>query len=319
MKKSIIIWCHILFWLILFFSSLFNVMMYDYEHLDAFRHLHFADPVFFYIGYFCTMKLLKFKKIFLYVIIFIFLSYMTIFFISLNYFAYAIMPFYSFFTWFSFGVVFRFFVDWFQKRNGILSLEKENAESKLALLRTQINPHFLFNTLNNIDSLIKDNPENASQSLSKLSDIMRYMLKDEKIEKVLLSDEIEFIKKYVSLEQLRLKNDNFFKMNIVDDCNNKKIAPMMLIPFVENAFKHSVDSDIENGIMIDIVVAENKLTFICENKFYEKETEKDMTHGIGLDTVRKRLNMIYPNKHNLKIITENSLFNVKLEIYFDEN
>jgi len=114
-------------------------------------------------------------------------------------------------------------------------------KSNMALLRSQINPYFLFKTLHNIDTLMHDNQELAPKSLIKLSDIMRYMLTDSKSKLVDLQKEIGLIDNYLSLEKLRLKNEKYIDFNLSGDSMDKKIAPMIMIPFVENAFKHTVD------------------------------------------------------------------------------
>lgn len=213
------------------------------------------------------------------------------------------------------GGLFQFFTDWFKKNKLKVELERKNYESNFALLRSQINPHFLFNTLHNIDTLIHDNQEKASKSLVKLSDIMRYMLKDANLDLVELNKEIEHLESYLSLEKLRLKNEGFLNYKIAGDYKNIKIAPMIMIPFVENAFKHSVDSSIENGMKIENGI----LNFSCKNQFDASEVDKDKVHGIGLKTVKKRLDLIYPNKHKLTIDSGNSIFKVNLEIELNEN
>jgi LytS/YehU family sensor histidine kinase len=198
-------------------------------------------------------------------------------------------------------------------------LVEQNLRSELALLRTQLNPHFLFNTLHNIDTLIFENQKAASKSLVKLSDIMRYMLKDAKEDLVDLNKEINNLKYYIELEKLRLKNKKFLEFNVTGDFNELKIAPMILLPFVENAFKHSIDSDIENGITIDLKISNRTINFICENKYDNLNSEKDKEHGIGLEIIKKRLELIYPGKHRLKVVPDDSTFKVNLEIQLNEN
>jgi LytS/YehU family sensor histidine kinase len=145
------------------------------------------------------------------------------------------------------------------------------------------------------------------------------MLKDTKTDFVELPNEIVYLENYLSLEGLRLKNENFFNYTISGSCNGYKIAPMILIPFVENAFKHSVDSSIENGIIVKIAIENNKLIFNCENQYDQSETDKDKTHGIGLETVKRRLDLIYKNKYKLIINSDNSVYKVKLELELNEN
>ena len=217
------------------------------------------------------------------------------------------------------GGLFQFYTDWFKKNQLKVELERKNYESNFALLRSQINPHFLFNTLHNIDTLIYDNKEAASKSIEKLSDIMRYMLNEAKTDFVDLQKEMDHLENYLSLEKLRLKNERFLNYTKSGNFQGIKVAPMIMIPFVENAFKHSVDSAIENGIILKIVIDNGFLNFYCENHFDKSETDKDKGHGIGLETVKKRLDLIYKNNYNLSINTDNSVFKVNLEINLNED
>lgn len=217
------------------------------------------------------------------------------------------------------GSLTQFFFAWYKNNQLRIELESQNKESKIALLRSQINPHFLFNTLHNIDTLIKDDPKKASVSLIKLSDIMRYMLREGLSGTVPIEKELEYIQNYISLEKLRFKNENFLNFTIDGNSKELSIAPMLFIPFVENAFKHSVDSDIDDGITICFTFRKNTITFICENIVDLSEIDKDKSHGIGLSTVKKRLEILFPNKHNLNIIKENTYFKVRLDLSFDED
>jgi LytS/YehU family sensor histidine kinase len=225
----------------------------------------------------------------------------------------------SFFLWTTVGGLFRYFIDWFKKRNDVLILEKENMAGNLAVLKSQINPHFLYNTLHNIDALIYEDRDKASKSLEKLSDIMRYMLSDTQSDFVDLQKELDYLQNYLALEQLRLKSERFLNYTVSGDVEGFKIAPMILIPFVENAFKHSVDSNIENGIIIKIDVNKNRLSFLCENRFDPSDTDKDKGHGIGLENVKKRLSLIYGSNYNLSIDTVHSVFKVNLTIELNDN
>jgi LytS/YehU family sensor histidine kinase len=217
------------------------------------------------------------------------------------------------------GALFRIFMDWITQRRITEKLEKQNLESELALLRTQINPHFLFNTLHNIDTLIAEDQKNASKALIRLSDIMRYMIHDTKQNLVPLKKEIEHIKNYISLEELRLKNPKFLTFNIEGDYEGIRIAPMLFISFIENAFKHSGDTGIESGLKIRFAMNKNQIRFTCENQYDETDFDKDNTKGIGLGTVKKRLNLLYPKKHELNIDRTGSNYKVELVISLDDN
>lgn len=324
MKKSTIILIHIVFWAVFLTNRLIIAritVLYlnptEYGEINLITNC--LLPVFFYIGYLIIMKFQEKRKYVYYSLLGMVFIYLTVFVVSKKTFGMMLIPVPSFFLWATIGALFRFFVDWFKKKNDMLVLEKENITSNLALLKNQINPHFLFNTLHNIDTLIHDDQDKASQSLVKLSDIMRYMLKDTKSDFVELKKEIEYLENYFSLESLRLKNGNFFHYSISGNPDGLKIAPMMLIPFVENAFKHSVDSGTENGITINITIENKKLYFTCENQYYKTENDSDNSHGIGLETVKQRLDLIYKNRHKLIIHSVDSVYKVNLELELNEN
>jgi LytS/YehU family sensor histidine kinase len=164
-----------------------------------------------------------------------------------------------------------------------------------------------------------DNQAKASKALIKLSDIMRYMLNESHLDHVSLEKELDYIENYISLEKLRIKNPNFVKYTITGDYKEINIAPMLFLPFIENAFKHSVDTECENGLEISININKNLISLNCENKYDKTYSENDNTHGIGLDTVKKRLELIYPGKHKLKISKNNSLFKAELQIEVNDN
>jgi two-component system, LytTR family, sensor kinase len=296
MKKSVVIYVHIIFWIALFATQFITSLIIRFLSIKNYGaialYTNYLTPVFFYLGYLGIMNI-KWNRTYLLISIAGIVSfYLLLLSISGIVFAYAIAPISSFFLWTTIGCLFRIFIDWFKKKNDLIILEKENAESNLALLKNQINPHFLFNTLHNIDTLIYDDQDKASKSLVKLSDIMRYMLNDAKSDYVELQKEIEYLENYFSLEQMRMKNEKFLKYSINGNYKGYTIAPMIMIPFVENAFKHSIDSNTENGIIIKITIKNQLLSFVCENQFDKAEINKDKVHGIGLETVKKRLDLI---------------------------
>ena len=323
MKKSIVISSHVVFWVIIAALKLLTILyMRHLEHSDflIYSSIRFFSPVVaFYIGYFGIMHVLKNKQTSILLLVGTVLIYFCLYMISKRTFAIAMVPVSTICLWGSIGGLFRFFIDWFKKRNENFTLEKQYLRSELALLRAQISPHFLFNTLHNIDTLINEDQKKASQSLIKLSDIMRYMLQENKVEKVDIEKEMNYIGNYISLEKLRLKNEMFINYSVEGEYSGKKIVPMLFIPFIENAFKHSIDSDTENGITIHFVFHDNGLIFTCENSFDPSGAEKDETSGIGLDTVRKRLSLLYPKSHRLEINESQKVFKVKLEITTYEN
>lgn len=218
------------------------------------------------------------------------------------------------------GLGARAIIEYFNEKDKQKELEKKNLQSELNLLRSQINPHFLFNTLNNIDALVRKNPEQASELLIKLSVQMRYMLYDSNTEKINLDSEIEFIKDYISLQKLRIRNQKAVKFTLNGEFKDKVIAPMLFIPFIENAFKHCSNKEHEGAIEIEISENHDQLGFFTSNSYDPDSTgEKDDSGGIGLDLVKRRLKLIYPERHVLEITDENSRFTVRLNIPLDGN
>jgi two-component system LytT family sensor kinase len=218
------------------------------------------------------------------------------------------------------GCLFRILTEWFKNLEIKTQLEKQNLTSELALLKNQISPHFLFNTLNNIDSLIKSNKDKASETLVKLSEILRYMIYDTNVDKVNLFSEIKNIENYIDLQKIQFANNELVSLSIRGVNENILIAPMLFIPFVENAFKHCSDKSVRNAIQIKFSVENKTVNFECANVFDStQKITKDNSSGIGLAVIKRRLDILYPKKHKLDIIEENSTFNVKLSLTINEN
>jgi len=214
------------------------------------------------------------------------------------------------------GSLFRIFENWIKTEK----LAKQNLQSEMALLKSQVNPHFLFNTLNNIDSLIKTNTDKASEMLVKLSEIMRYMIYETNIERVYLSNEISHLKSYIDLQKIQFANAELASLSIKGSPNNILIAPMLFIPFVENAFKHCTNKNAQNAIRISFSIEKNIINFNCENIFdTTQHIFKDGASGVGLNIVERRLNLIYSGKHSLIINEKNNTFQVILSIDTNEN
>lgn len=206
---------------------------------------------------------------------------------------------------------------WFRSQQVKKELENKNKTSELALLRSQLNPHFLFNTLNNIDSLIMTNQEKASDAIIKLSDIMRFMLYDASTDTVPLTKEINYLKSYISLQKIRLKEPNFVSFSLEGNCEGKTIAPMLFIPFVENAFKHGQKNVKAPGIKIILTCQTKSVNFEVINNFDEtKSYNKDNTQGIGLANTKRRLELLYPGNHELEIIKDDNYFISRLKINY---
>jgi len=215
------------------------------------------------------------------------------------------------------AVLIKFMIDWFNTQKQKSELLARTKTSELALLRTQINPHFLFNTLNNLYSLVYKKSDDAPSMVMKLSDIMRYMLYDSNSEKVKLEKEIEYLESFIELNELRLKEDHFVDFAIEGEIHDKLIPPMLLVPFVENAFKHGRKQYKVPGISISIHTRGNQLEFTCRNYIPTSAPfNKDAHGGIGLENVRKRLEMIYPETHSLRVENTGEEFIVHLVIQY---
>lgn len=207
---------------------------------------------------------------------------------------------------------------WFNSVAERRNIEKKHLESKnaLLLLQAQINPHFLFNSLNNIDILIEETPRIASEYLKKLSDILRYVLYETKEEETDLSKEILQIQSYIDLQKIRTINPRYVNLNIIGELRDQKIAPMIFIPFIENAFKHSKNKTIDNAIDIKFEISDKNVIMVCKNYFDSTQIEVIKNEGLGNETIKQRLILLYPKRHKLVIDKTDHWFNVILSINF---
>lgn len=206
------------------------------------------------------------------------------------------------------------FITWFNEIKLKELLREKNYEMEMALIKSKLDPHLLFNTINNIDALILKDAVAASDYLNKLSDIMRFMLYETKADKILLSKEIEYIAKYIALQKIRTANENYTHFTVTGSTGNKLIAPMVFIPFIENAFKHTNNKKLENAITINISIEEETIQLVCENRFDGKLKVKQFDSGLGNELIQKRLNLLYPEKHTLEVHKTNQLYSVNLTI-----
>lgn len=212
------------------------------------------------------------------------------------------------------ALVIRGFITWFEEIKLKEALQQKNHEMELALVKSQLDPHFLFNTINNIDVLILKNAKEASDYLNKLSDIMRFMLFETKTDEILLSKEIQYIDKYIQLQKIRTANSNYVNFSVQGCSKEKTIAPMVFIPFIENAFKHTNNKKLENAITINILIKNGTTKLECINKYDPTRKSKEESNGLGNELIQKRLNLIYPERHNLEVINQNEKYSVALTI-----
>jgi len=203
-------------------------------------------------------------------------------------------------------------LQWGKQNTQILSLEKEKSQSELDLLRQQLNPHFFFNTLNNLYALSLQKSEKTSESILQLAELMRYTIYKGQEKSVSLDQELKYLEDYIHLQQIRLKNPLSLKFE--KDINNPTIgiAPLLLIVFIENAFKHGIETAENSAFLnVSLICNDRELYFSCENSF---DDENLNLPGIGIVNLKRRLDLLYPNKHKLKLSSENHIFKAELKL-----
>jgi two-component system, LytTR family, sensor kinase len=222
----------------------------------------------------------------------------------------GLVHFITIFLLFAVGTSVKLVVEWYknEKLKSLIKTEKINTE--LSFLKAQLNPHFLFNSLNSIYSLANKKSDNTTNAIVTLSELMRYMIYEADKEFVNLQNEINYIKNYISLQTLRIKDSSGVRFNVHGNLDHN-IEPLLLISFIENAFKYGTDYTGKTNINIKISVEENQLLLkICN---YISLKEKNNQHsGIGIQNIKQRLKLLYPNSHSLKIEEVDSLFTVEL-------
>ncbi len=205
---------------------------------------------------------------------------------------------------------------WYQGKEDHQVLVQEKLEAELKFLKTQIHPHFLFNTLNNLYALTLKKSDLAPAMVLKLSDLINYMLYECNVESVPVSKELKFIHDYIEIEKMRYGDLLELNLNIEDEGEDKAIAPLIFLPFLENAFKHGANSQLEKAwVSIDLKIRRDELTFKVENNSeIEIETGNGKDKGIGLKNVRRRLDLLYKEDYELVILEEKESFLVTLKI-----
>lgn len=214
---------------------------------------------------------------------------------------------------FSFNAVFlKMIEDFFtnEKEKTALLTEKLNAEN--AFLKNQLNPHFLFNTLNNIYSLALNQSPKTPEAVMKLSELMRYMLYESNQEKVSLETELTYLNNFIELQKIRYSGQTYVVFEVVGDVSSQQIAPLMLIPFVENAFKHGSVQDANHPLSIKLLVNQDNLSFTVKNQLANQN--KDKYGGVGLENIKKRLKLIYPNSYHLEIQNDADSYSSELNL-----
>ena len=223
------------------------------------------------------------------------------------------------------STIFKIITDWLKHLREKQELQTQTMQSELRFLKSQINPHFLFNTLNNLYALTLKKSDKAPEIVIKLSEMMRYMLYECNEKRVLLSKEINYIKNYLDLEKLRQGKNVEIDFGVKGHASEQKIAPLMFIPFLENSFKHGLNNHIAQGfVTIELQIDGSQVRFFIENSKADAlpsnlPNGNRKSGGIGLVNVKRRLNILYPNKYNLKIDNKPRSYAVTLDIDLNES
>jgi len=221
----------------------------------------------------------------------------------------------SFFIATFIGMV-RIAANWFDLAEKQKEIENQRLSAELNFLKAQINPHFLFNTLNNLYYLAYKQSPNTTEVIAKLSQMMRYMIYDTNYKKVPLSKEIEYMENYIALERLRLNNEIPIEFNVKGNTDGLMIAPLIFITFLENAFKHGVSNNYSGSwVKVDVSLNDQECIYRVENsKIASAKPEAEEKSGIGLQNVRRRLELSYPGEHDLKVQESETSYAVQLNI-----
>ncbi|MEO7361869.1 MAG: sensor histidine kinase [Gemmatimonadaceae bacterium] len=222
------------------------------------------------------------------------------------------------------AMVMRGFISWYDDIAVKEQLMHRTEAVEAALVRAKLDPHFLFNTLNNIDVLIMRDAKAASNYLNQLSDILRFVLYEARGDRVPLEAELAYFDKYIALQRIRIANPKLVSYTLSGDTRDITIAPMLLIPFVENAFKHAAGQREDNAIVVAMTVEGSSLTFVCSNSYLQTKTLRapnvDSTivaGGLGQELIKQRLSLLYPKRHTLAISDSRNRYSVRLTLDLD--
>jgi sensor histidine kinase YesM len=205
----------------------------------------------------------------------------------------------------------KFYLEYLRAGEQRMQMAVINKDLQLNLLKQQLSPHFYFNTLNNLYGLSRSNSPQLSVALSQLSNIMQYVIVDCNKPKVLLRQEINFLQSYIELEKLRYEKNTVIEMNVTGSVNDQAILPLLLIQFVENAFKHGMKEKSDRSWMkVNMNIHHNELIFKVENSIYDTTP----SHGIGMDSVRIILNLQYEGRHDIQMLQQDNSFSVTLKL-----
>ena len=211
----------------------------------------------------------------------------------------------------------KYYIQGLRQRYLIQETEFKQVKTELALLKSQIQPHFFFNTLNNLYALSLDKSDRVPEVIIALSELMRYILDSSKKKEVPLAEEVKFVENYLGLEKLRFTESADIRFNVLGDTSGKKIAPMLFIPFVENSFKHGMMEPQRNGyVHVSLTIRESELEFIVENSKSDLVQRREKSSNqLGLKNVKRTLELLYPKTHRLTILDEEKRYRVELKLW----
>lgn len=204
--------------------------------------------------------------------------------------------------------------EWYNNEAQRKEIEKNQAEAELANLKNQVNPHFLFNTLNNIYSLIQIDPAQAQEAVHDLSGMLRYVLYESQKDTVPLAKECEFLNEYVKLMGARLTSGVKLEVSLPSSLSNRQIAPLLFIPLVENAFKHGISDTDESFIRIELKEDGEYVTCLVENSCFPKDDTDRSGSGIGITNLKRRLDLLYPGAYSFEYGRVQSVYRSLLRI-----
>ena len=214
------------------------------------------------------------------------------------------------------GTIIRLYEQWIENDRINKEIEVKKNKTELESLKNQLNPHFLFNSLNSIYSLSTKKSNDTPEAVIMLSELMRYMLYKANDKKVFLKDELQYIENYIKLQHIRIAKNKNVKINIKGVISTQKISPLLFISYIENAFKYGTDFNGNTEIEIDISVKDNELQFKCVNIIGNRSKDEESS-GIGMQNTKNRLKLLYPDKHWLTTIENDNKFMVDLKLKID--
>lgn len=335
-KKWVVVLLHFVCWITIFALPFFLVRnSNEQQHKPppeiGFLYFYLVTRI-FWVGFFyfhahyLFPKFINGKKYWLYIlsqVVFIFvisLLHWAVFNIFVKRSSYDIAGFFVFntFTYLfiaAASIAYRLVLDRIATEKFLRERENENLKTELSFLRSQVSPHFMFNVLNNMVALARKQSDQLEPSLIKLSSLMRYMLYEADEEKVPLEKEVDYLQSYIDLQQQRFGKKLKVNVTVEGFDTAYEIEPMLLIPFVENAFKHGTGMIDDAQIDIELRVKNSILNFSVRNKYNCESIEiKDKTSGIGLTNVTRRLNLLYGKDHTLLVTNKDNWFNISLQI-----